>query len=51
MPNNFTQAQRISLLGRLRAGRANAVGAKVLAQSLGFPAGGKQVQLRGLIKE
>ncbi len=51
MPNNFTQQQRQDLLASLGQGRQNAIGAEVLAQTLGYPTGGNQVQLRGLIKE
>jgi hypothetical protein len=51
MPVNYTQQQRQSLLAALGNGRHNAIGARRLAQLLGFPIGGNQVQLRGLIKE
>lgn len=51
MPINFTSQQREALLATLRQGRQNAIGAKRLAQLLGYPSGGNQVQLRGLIKE
>ena len=51
MPINFTPQQRQALLAALGNGRQNAIGAKRLAQQLGFPTGGNQVQLRALIKE
>lgn len=51
MPINYTQQQRQNLLNTLLNGRQNAIGARRLAQLLGFPIGGNQVQLRGLIKE
>lgn len=51
MPINYTQQQRQALLNTLGNGRQNAIGARRLAQLLGFPIGGNQVQLRGLIKE
>jgi hypothetical protein len=51
MPINYTQQQRQALLSALGKGRHNAIGAKTLAQLLGFPIGGNQVKLRGLIKE
>lgn len=51
MPTTFTQQQRQALLNVLRNGRRNAIGAKRLAQLLGYPIGGNQVQLRSLIKE
>ncbi len=51
MPVNYTQQQRQALLSALGNGRQNAIGARRLAQLLGFPTGGNQVQLRGLIKE
>lgn len=51
MPVNYTQQQRQALLAALGNGRQNAIGARRLAQLLGFSTGGNQVQLRGLIKE
>ncbi|MDP1624102.1 MAG: hypothetical protein Q8M08_17400 [Bacteroidales bacterium] len=51
MPINYTQAQRQALLATLGNGRQNAIVARILAQLLGYPVGGNQVQLRGLIKE
>lgn len=51
MPINFTQQQRQALLAALGNGRPNAIGARRLAQILGYPTGGNQVQLRTLIKE
>ena len=51
MPINFTPQQRQALLAALGHGRQNAIGARRLAQQLGFPTGGNQVQLRTLIKE
>lgn len=51
MPNNFTQQERQNLFNTLGNGRANAIGARRLAQLLGYPTGGNQVQLRSLIKE
>lgn len=51
MPVNHTQNQRQALLGALGNGRANAIGAKRLAQITGYPVSGNQVLLRGLIKE
>ena len=51
MPINFTQAERSALLRTLRIGRQNAIGARRLAQILGYPTGGNQVRLRSLIKE
>jgi len=51
MPNNFTQQERQNLLNHLGNGRANAIGARTLAQNLGYPIGGNQVQLRSIIKE
>lgn len=51
MPVNHTQQQRQALLAALGHGRQNAIGARRLAHVLGFPTGGNQVQLRGLIKE
>ncbi len=49
--NNFTQQQRSALLQALGIGRSNAIGAKRLASTLGFPTSGNQVLLRTLIKE
>lgn len=51
MPINYSPQQRQALLNTLGNGRAYAIGARRLAQMLGFPTGGNQVQLRGLIKE
>lgn len=51
MPVNYTPQERQALLNSLGNGRANAIGARRLAQILGYPTGGNQVQLRGLIKE
>ena len=51
MPNNFSQQDRQNLLNALGQGRALAIGAKRLAQTLGYPTGGNQVRLRTLIKE
>lgn len=51
MPLNYTRQERHALLNSLGIGRANATGARRLAQILGYPTGGNQVQLRGLIKE
>lgn len=51
MPINYTQQQRQALLAALANGRPNAIGARTLAQQLGFPTGGNQIQLRTLIKE
>lgn len=51
MPINFTPQQRQALLTTLGQGRQNAIGARRLAQLLGYPQGGNQVQLRSLIKE
>lgn len=51
MPTNFTQQQRKALLSALKKGRKNAIGAKPLAQLLGFSIRSNQVQLRSLIKE
>lgn len=51
MPINFTPQQRQTLLSNLQTGRANAIGARRLAQILGFPTGGNQPRLRTLIKE
>ena len=51
MPNNFPQHERQDLLNNLGTGRANAIGARRLAQILGYPIGGNQVRLRSLIKE
>jgi hypothetical protein len=51
MPVNFTQQQRQALLQALRRGRQNAINAQTLAQNLGYPTGGNQVELRSLIKE
>lgn len=51
MPVTFTPQARQALLNTLQQGRANAIGAKVLAQILGYPTSGNQVKLRKLIKE
>lgn len=51
MPINYSPQQRNDLLSALQIGRRNAIGARRLAQILGFPTEGNQVQLRGLIKE
>ncbi|MEO6883260.1 MAG: hypothetical protein ABI199_04460 [Bacteroidia bacterium] len=51
MPINYTHQERQALLATLILGRQNAIGASRLAQLLGYPIGGNQVQLRGLIKE
>jgi hypothetical protein len=51
MPINFTQNERQALLSTIGNGRQNAIGARRLAQLLGYPQGGNQVQLRALIKE
>ncbi|MBK8346108.1 MAG: hypothetical protein IPL08_00215 [Saprospiraceae bacterium] len=51
MPINFSHQQRQALLAALGNGRPNAIGARRLAQILGYPTGGNQVQLRTLIKE
>ena len=51
MPVNDTQLQRQGLLAALGNGRHNATGARRLAEILGFPKGGNQVKLRGLIKK
>ncbi len=51
MPLNFTQLERQSLLNNLGLGRHAAIGARRLAQLLGYPQGGNQVRLRSLIKE
>lgn len=51
MPNNFTQQQRQALLNALANGRNNTISAFNLAQNLGYPTGGNQVELRSLIKE
>jgi hypothetical protein len=51
MPINFTQQQRQDLLNALGHGRPNAINAQTLAQNLGYPTGGNQVELRSLIKE
>lgn len=51
MPIDFTLQQRQALLAALGNGRQSAIGARRLAQQLGFPTGGDQVQLRALIKE
>lgn len=51
MPNNFSQQERQNLLNQLGIGRVNATRARTLAQNLGYPFGGNQVQLRSLIKE
>lgn len=51
MPINFTLQQRQALLATLGQGRQNAIGARRLAQILGYPQSGNQVQLRSLIKE
>lgn len=51
MPINFNPQQRQALLATLGHGRQNAIGARRLAQLLGYPSGGNQVQLRSLIKE
>ena len=51
MPVNYSQQERQTLLNNLGNGRRRAIGARRLAQILGYPTGGNQVQLRGLIKE
>lgn len=51
MPVNYTQQERQALLNSLGNGRANAIRASRLAQTLGYSTSGNQVQLRGLIKE
>lgn len=51
MPINFTQQQRRDLLNALGQGRQNAINAYTLAQNLGYPTSGNQVELRSLIKE
>lgn len=51
MPINYTQQDRQVLLAALQNGRQNAIGARRLAQIIGYPTGGNQVRLRGLIKE
>lgn len=51
MPTNFTQQQRQNLLNAMGQGRPNAINAQTLAQNLGYPTGGNQVELRSLIKE
>ncbi len=51
MPINFTQHQRQDLLNALGQGRPNAINAHTLAQNLGYPIRGNQVELRSLIKE
>lgn len=51
MPINYTQQDRQVFLAALQNGRQNAIGARRLAQIIGYPNGGGQVQLRGLIKE
>jgi hypothetical protein len=51
MPINYTPQERQNLLNALGQGRASAINAKLLAQQLGYPVGGNQVKLRGLIKE
>ena len=51
MPINYSQRERQALLSNLGQGRQHAINARRLAQILGYPTGGNQVQLRGLIKE
>lgn len=51
MPTNFTLAERLTLLNTLGIGRGSAISARDLALRLGYPVGGNQVKLRGLIKE
>lgn len=51
MPTNFSQQQRQALLSALGTGRQNAIRARRLAQTLGYPTSSNQVQLRTLIKE
>jgi hypothetical protein len=51
MPINYTQQDRRVLLAALQNGRPNSIGARRLAQIIGYPTGGNQVRLRGLIKE
>jgi hypothetical protein len=51
MPNNFCEQERQALLAVLGQGRQNTISAATLAQNLGYPAGGNQVELRSLIIE
>ena len=51
MPLNFTPEERQALLNELGLGRDQAIGAKKIAQILGYSIGGNQVQLRSLIKK
>jgi len=51
MPINYTSQERDNLLAILRLGRASAIKASTLAESLGYPTSGNQVILRSLIKE
>lgn len=51
MPINFTPEERYKLLNALGQGRKFAISAKALARTLGYPVGGNQVKLRGLIKK
>lgn len=51
MPINFSPLQRQALIAALGPGCQNAIGARRLSLLLGYPTGGNQVQLRGLIKE
>jgi len=51
MPLNYSQQERQALLTNLRNGRQSAISAHRLALTLGYPSGGNQVRLRGLIKE
>jgi hypothetical protein len=51
MPVTFSTQQRQALLNVLGRGKANAITAPVLAQTLGYPTSGNQPKLRKLIKE
>lgn len=51
MPINFSQQQKQALLNTLEHVCQHAIGAAKLANLLGYPTGGNQVQLRSLIKE
>jgi hypothetical protein len=51
MPVTFTPQQRQALLNVLGRGRASAITARTLAQTLGYPIAGTQPKLRKLIKE
>jgi len=51
MPINFTLIERRNLIAALGNGRHSAITAARLANILGYPTTGNQVQLRSLIKE